>query len=206
MTVQEYDDACPPPNSRVCFLILHALLFDAHLFSLKSTYLSLLDSVKLPKALLPSASRTAIYHGIVRGYESKDSWSLNCIHTVFVDICVIVARVGFYIPTYTRARLERDKITFFPSSLTTKKKFLWCAYGNGLLHKNMPLGKSFISCVGTTNYYKMRRKEMTLQWHTYWPLISLCPMLRSLRSVDQWHSIGLDYNLRHHLGSVFRRW
>lgn len=49
MTVQEYDDACPPPNAR-------------------RTYLSLLDSVKLPKALLPSASRTAIYHGIVRGY------------------------------------------------------------------------------------------------------------------------------------------
>ena len=49
MVVFEYGDDCPPPNTR-------------------RVYISLLDSVKLPKSYLPSASRTAIYHGLVRGY------------------------------------------------------------------------------------------------------------------------------------------
>ncbi len=49
MIVQEYGGDCPAPNRN-------------------TVYLSLLDSVKLPKTLLPSSLRTTIYHTIVRRY------------------------------------------------------------------------------------------------------------------------------------------
>jgi hypothetical protein len=47
MIAQEYGADCPLPN-RNC------------------VYLSLLDSMKLPKTSLPTSLRTAIYHAIVR--------------------------------------------------------------------------------------------------------------------------------------------
>eukprot|EP00038_Savillea_parva_P020402 m.31245 g.31245 ORF g.31245 m.31245 type:complete len:913 (-) comp4786_c0_seq1:252-2990(-) len=49
MILHEYGEDCAEPNKGRC-------------------YLSLLDSVKLPKTMLPSAYRTAIYHAVVRGY------------------------------------------------------------------------------------------------------------------------------------------
>lgn len=51
MVVFEYADTCPDPNKR-------------------RVYISLLDSVKLPKSILPSATRTTLYHALVRGYVS----------------------------------------------------------------------------------------------------------------------------------------
>lgn len=47
--VHEYGDDCDEPNRN-------------------RVYISLLDSVKLPKQLLPSHSRTAAYHTVLRGY------------------------------------------------------------------------------------------------------------------------------------------
>lgn len=49
LVVHEYGSDCPEPNK-------------------ERAYISLLDSVKLPKNMLPSAYRTAIYHAITRGY------------------------------------------------------------------------------------------------------------------------------------------
>eukprot|EP00045_Choanoeca_perplexa_P015690 m.200708 g.200708 ORF g.200708 m.200708 type:complete len:1643 (+) comp17055_c0_seq1:162-5090(+) len=47
--IHEYGDDCPAPNT-------------------KRVYISLLDSVKMPKRILPSKARTSIYHTILRGY------------------------------------------------------------------------------------------------------------------------------------------
>eukprot|EP00051_Salpingoeca_urceolata_P006290 m.83380 g.83380 ORF g.83380 m.83380 type:complete len:1007 (-) comp14764_c1_seq3:89-3109(-) len=49
LIVQEYGAECPQPNQQ-------------------RVYIALLDSVKLPKAFLPSAVRTEVYHTVVRGY------------------------------------------------------------------------------------------------------------------------------------------
>eukprot|EP00041_Stephanoeca_diplocostata_P024995 m.644358 g.644358 ORF g.644358 m.644358 type:complete len:981 (+) comp22648_c0_seq2:318-3260(+) len=54
----------------VCFfaMVLHEYGQDCAEPNRGRAYLSLLDSVKLPKTMLPSTYRTAIYHSIVRGY------------------------------------------------------------------------------------------------------------------------------------------
>lgn len=53
----------------VCFfgIIVHECGSDCPQPNTERVYISLLDSVKLPKTMLPSAYRTAIYHAVTRG-------------------------------------------------------------------------------------------------------------------------------------------
>ena len=126
-----------------------------HIHSTQRAYISLLDSVKLPKDILPSDARTALYQAMVRGYGVCACFMINDILFMYYcdrpSIVLLITNavflfssplttatsghavcVGSSTCTYTHVRHAEDKTTSFLTNPTINWRFPSLAFVLGM--------------------------------------------------------------------------